>query len=168
MTGDTCCQTEKAVCFVCNEAAVRRRIYCSDCKVWAHISCANKKKCCDKCNDPTTPGMSSSCSSVSESLDEGTLKNLITTINGLSSAMADMKKAMKDLIDENKKLRLELENLKKTRQSNVVDPNTNENFEEIVIEEAMERIRRESNVIIRGIPEPLGIPINRNNQIKSL
>ena len=39
--------TEKVLCSVCSNPAVKKRVYCSDCCVWSHISCYNKRKCCD-------------------------------------------------------------------------------------------------------------------------
>ncbi|KAJ3656739.1 hypothetical protein Zmor_015789 [Zophobas morio] len=39
--------TEKVLCFVCSNPAVKKRVSCSDCCVWPYISCYNKRKCCD-------------------------------------------------------------------------------------------------------------------------
>lgn len=92
---DESIQGDKVLCFICNGPAVRRRIYCPDCGVWSHVSCADRKKCCD-----STPSDISG--------DTVAIKNLIATINSLSATVEDMS----ELITENKKLRQEIEQLK--------------------------------------------------------
>lgn len=39
----------KILCAVCGSAAVKKRVYCSKCKIWMYNSCANKrgKRCCE-------------------------------------------------------------------------------------------------------------------------
>jgi regulator of replication initiation timing len=66
----------------------------------------------------------------------------------LSTAIKEMKKLIQELVDENKKLRNELEQLKSNKQLT----NTTSN-DEVIISEAMERIRRSTNLIIQGVPE---------------
>ena len=132
---------QRVMCFVCNAPAVRKRIYCGDCKLWSHRSCAEKKKCC--------------CTSSSEIPTDtdvpNAMKNLVATISSLTSTVADMKKCIDELITENKKLRKDIENLKSTHPPDIHQTT----FEEATAE-AVERIRRSNNVIIRGIPEPTG------------
>ena len=129
---------DKVFCFVCNNPAVKKRIFCGDCGKWSHVSCGNKKKCCDESvNIPNSDG-------------EG---NLVDTINSLSMAVKDMKNVIEELVNENKKLRQEIEVMKaEKQQTNHRDPVV----EDSVVEEVVERMKRSTNVVIRGIPECQG------------
>ncbi|KAJ3650687.1 hypothetical protein Zmor_012762 [Zophobas morio] len=134
-------QGDKVFCFVCGNPAVKKRIYCSDCSVWSHLSCADKKKCCEQ-NVQTS--------------DNDTLpnqENLVQTINSLSAIVNDMKKVIEELVTENKKLREEIEHVKSGKQQT---GESGPEVEEAAVEEAVERIHRSHNVIIRGVPEYQG------------
>lgn len=142
-------QSENVLCFVCNKTAVKKRIYCTDCRVWSHISCADKKKCCVTSVSSVTP----------ENIDENiiTIKNLAATLNMLSSTVAEIKDVMSELMNENKKLRKEIEELKAEKmEENKIIKSGMLNRDEIYINEAVDRIKRSNNVIIRGIRESTG------------
>lgn len=151
--------SEDVLCFVCNKPARRKRIYCADCRVWSHVSCADRKKCCEPFGATSTPE--------NQDVNPTSLAGLIDTINSLSSTVAEMKDIMNELITENKKLRKEIEYLKdkEIQTNNIVENTVNE---ESVIEEAVERLRRSNNVIIRGIQETNDGKEEDGNAVKTL
>lgn len=135
---------EKVLCFVCNNAAVRKRVYCADCKVWSHFGCANKKKCCDSGSLPNTPDI----------VDENSVKILIATINNLSQTVSEMKKEIGELIEENKKLRNDIETLKTGKtETNTPADRADVNIDERIFQEIEERQSRICNIVITNLPE---------------
>ena len=93
---------DKVLRWVCNHPAVRKIIYCGDCKVWSHISCSEKKKCGEVGNSSQT----------SDTEDTNSVKCLTSTINSLSDTVRDMKKIVNDVVQENRILRQKIEQLK--------------------------------------------------------
>ncbi|EEZ99103.1 hypothetical protein TcasGA2_TC004996 [Tribolium castaneum] len=134
--------------FFGNKVARRKRIYCADCRVRAHVSCADRKKCCEpsglSVTTPTTEG---------QGVNRTALAMVIATINTRSITVAEMKDGVNRLIEENKKLRKEVEALKIKKMQTNNPIIANGAAEESLIDEAVERLRRSNNVIIRGIQE---------------
>jgi regulator of replication initiation timing len=105
---------------------------------------AMKKKCCDQ-------GLVVATQDNEDANNSG--RNLTETINSLSTVVTDMKKVIEDLIRENKKLRQEIESMKSDKQQ---AKSADLDMNDMGVDEAMDRIRRANNVIIRGIPEAGG------------
>ncbi|KAJ3622466.1 hypothetical protein MTP99_002973 [Tenebrio molitor] len=103
-----------------------------------------KKKCCDQ-------GLVVATQDNEDANNSG--RNLTETINSLSTVVTDMKKVIEDLIRENKKLRQEIESMKSDKQQ---AKSADLDMNDMGVDEAMDRIRRANNVIIRGIPEAGG------------
>jgi regulator of replication initiation timing len=102
---------------------------------------AMKKKCCDQ-------GLVVATQDNEDANNSG--RNLTETINSLSTVVTDMKKVIEDLIRENKKLRQEIESMKSDKQQ---AKSADLDMNDMGVDEAMDRIRRANNIIIREIPE---------------
>lgn len=123
MMADANGRIEKVLCFVCNRTAVKGRVFCTECNVWAHIACALKKKCCKDAAPSNNPDID----------DGNNFKGLNATIN--SAIVTDMRKVIGELIEENKKLRLEVEQLKLVKANNINQGFSVLNDETIINEE---------------------------------
>ncbi|KAJ3664459.1 hypothetical protein Zmor_000022 [Zophobas morio] len=142
-------QVDKVLCSVCGYPAVKKRIFCQDCGGWSHVSCAEKKKCCEQ--NVLIP--------VPDDDDKIPAKFLLETINELSATVHGMKKVIEELITENKKLRVEIEDMRgKKRESNIEMSRVDD---DAVVEEAMDRIYRSNNVIVQCLQEPHGDDVQR-------
>ena len=153
---------DKVLCWVCNNPAVKKRIYCGDCRLWCHFSCAEKKKCCESGNSAQSQ----------ENNEFNSITSLISTINSLSLMVNDMKTVMNDLVVENKKLRQEIEQMKAEKiQTRTAD--ANHIPDEQIFQEIEDRQARLNNIIISNLPESQEASVEDKNQddlnrIKSL
>ncbi|KAJ3650193.1 hypothetical protein Zmor_021895 [Zophobas morio] len=129
---------DKLLYWVCNNPLVRKKINCGDCGVWSRLSCAEKKKCCD----------SGSAAQTSDIEDVNSVKNLVATINSLTMMLADVRKVVGDLVEENKRLRQEIELLKDEKSHG---PCVLSDVK--ILEEVEERQFRSHNIIISNLPE---------------
>jgi regulator of replication initiation timing len=100
-----------------------------------------KNKCCDQ-------GLVVAIQDNEDANNSG--RNLAETINSLSAVVTDMKKVIEELIRENKKFRQEIESMKSDKQQ---AKSADLDMNDMGVDEAMDRIRRANNIIIRGIPE---------------
>jgi regulator of replication initiation timing len=100
-----------------------------------------KNKCCDQ-------GLVVAIQDNEDANNSG--RNLAETINSLSAVVTDMKKVIEELIRENKKFRQEIEAMKSDKQQ---AKSADLDMNDMGVDEAMDRIRRANNIIIRGIPK---------------
>ena len=131
---------DKVLYWYCGNPALKKRFYCVECDKYSHVSCNEKKKCC---NAPQSQ----------EDEDVQSVKNLVSAIDSLTSMVKEMKNTIDNLVLENKKVHEEIERLKnKQPQTDVTtQPLISDNQ---ILEEIENRESRRCNLIISNLTEP--------------